>query len=586
MIIYIMRRVYILFFIFILAFLCLDAHERIMHWDSDVTIQEDASLHVVETLKVNCQGNEIRHGIVREFPTDYKDHAGFEYKVRFNLLESTMDGLPIGSRVEKFKNGLRIYLGDRSKAVSVGTHVFRIVYNTKRQLGFFDDHDELYWNVTGLGSNFPIDSVHVTVHMPPNVPNNKIILEGATGIYGEKKYDFRSNISPSGLVEYTTTRGFMPHEGLTIIISWPKGYVIETSLWWYFFIDNLFFIILLIGFFFLMIFFVYAYRTMRSRVKCGTIIPLFYPPDNVDPGALSYILEMGYSVKSFAANIVHMAVRGLITIDYVHGSFFKSASYVLKKRVDSSVAKTEFEEQFFKYCFNTHDSCTIDQNSRSCIVSANSALQKIYARLFDVSMFQSQGSYGFGGFVIIIVSVVCALLTNLHCYENVWFWVLLASHGILYGVALYILPYYTQQGQNFKESIVGFKMFLSVTETERLKIIGTPPTKTPELFEHYLPYAIALNVEEQWSKQFVPVFDSLMKAGVSYTPTWYHSSRPFSPLDLAFLSMGLSRSLNESMSTQDSNSISSSSNRPGSSSGSGGRGYSGGGGGGGGVGGW
>jgi len=136
--------------------------------------------------------------------------------------------------LKKYKNGVRIYLGDASKLLSVGSHVFKIVYNTKRQVGFFDDHDELYWNVTGLGSKFPIDTVHVMVHLPSTVPIEKITLEGATGMYGEKKQDFASNISPAGFSEYTSTRAFMPHEGLTIVMSWPKGHVQQPSFWWYF----------------------------------------------------------------------------------------------------------------------------------------------------------------------------------------------------------------------------------------------------------------------------------------------------------------------------------------------------------------
>ena len=38
-----------------------------------------------------------------------------------------------------------------------GRHAYAIIYRTARQLGFFEDHDELYWNVNGNGWTFAID---------------------------------------------------------------------------------------------------------------------------------------------------------------------------------------------------------------------------------------------------------------------------------------------------------------------------------------------------------------------------------------------------------------------------------------------
>jgi hypothetical protein len=47
-----------------------------------------------------------------------------------------------------------------------GTHVYEITYRTTRQLGFFDDFDELYWNATGNGWTFAIDRAAAIVHLP------------------------------------------------------------------------------------------------------------------------------------------------------------------------------------------------------------------------------------------------------------------------------------------------------------------------------------------------------------------------------------------------------------------------------------
>ncbi len=81
------------------------------------------------------------------------------------------------------------------------------------------------------------------------------------------------------------------------------------------------------------------------------------------------------------------------------------------------------------------------------------------------------------------------------------------------------------------DQVEGFKMYLSVAEKERLELLH-PPDKTPELFEKYLPYAFALDVENEWSEQFAEVLAQAAKTGQSYAPTWYDgnswNSRNFS----------------------------------------------------------
>ena len=108
-------------------------------------------------------------------------------------------------------------------------------------------------------------------------------------------------------------------------------------------------------------------------------------------------------------------------------------------------------------------------------------------------------------------------------------------------------------------------MYLSVAEKERLNLFNSPQ-KTPELYEKFLPWALALEVEQQWSEQFSEVLEKAMKED-NYSPSWYHSGQPFT-------SAGLASSLGSSLSST----ISSSSRAPGSSSGSSGGGSSGGGG--------
>jgi uncharacterized membrane protein YgcG len=134
----------------------------------------------------------------------------------------------------------------------------------------------------------------------------------------------------------------------------------------------------------------------------------------------------------------------------------------------------------------------------------------------------------------------------------------------------------TREGRAVLDRIAGFRHYLSIAEEERLETLH-PPDKTPELFERYLPYAIALKVENDWASRFTSVLAAAAASGQAQSMSWYSGhSDPWNDPG------GFADSVGGSLAST----ISSSSTAPGSSSGSGGGGSSGGGGGGGGGGGW
>jgi len=135
----------------------------------------------------------------------------------------------------------------------------------------------------------------------------------------------------------------------------------------------------------------------------------------------------------------------------------------------------------------------------------------------------------------------------------------------------------TPEGRAILDRIAGFKQYLSITERERLDRM-TMPQDTPEVFEKYLPYAIALGVENKWANRFASVLAAAQARGDERQGFYWYSGRgnPWSNPSLFVNSVGASLA----------STISSASTAPGSSSGSGGGGFSGGGGGGGGGGGW
>ncbi|HWY05680.1 MAG TPA: hypothetical protein VNY24_02405, partial [Candidatus Acidoferrales bacterium] len=161
------------------------------------------------------------------------------------------------------------------------------------------------------------------------------------------------------------------------------------------------------------------------------------------------------------------------------------------------------------------------------------------------------------------------------------FCIFLVASGILHGVFVHLMKAPTFAGRRLMDQVEGFKMFLGSVDGDRLNR-AAPPQQTAEVFEKFLPYALAMDVEQDWANKFSGVLSAAGTApgssGSAYTPSFYSGSSWSS-----FSGAGFASSFGSSLTSA----ISSSSAAPGSGSGGGGGGGgSGGGGGGGGGGGW
>ena len=682
------------FFVVILLFLsgasAYPQQEKIYSYHSDIVINKDASMIVTETIKVKAAGQNIRRGIYRDFPTTYRDSYGNKVVVDMDILGVYRDGRTEDYHTESLENGIRIYAGNKNVYLDPGDYTYKIVYKTNRQLGFFDDHDELYWNVTGNGWSFPIESASAVITLPEGVSSGELKSYGYTGPAGSREANLTAQVSAPDRVTYRTTRALGPNEGMTIVLEFPKGIITEPTAadkLGYFANDNRSEIIGIIGLLVIFFYYLLVWSRVGKDPEKDVIYPLFEPPDNLSPSAVRYIKRMGYDNGAFTAAVINMAVKGYLRIREDDGKYslirLKTDTSMLSKEEKSIAAKLTFSksgvsgiqaEEALKQLSSLKNSKnffarklsgvitsaiqsrvkTLPQNdddsdeqyelelkntNHTIFSSAISALKKqlksSYEKIYFItnrkqfvigavisfvflllSILMGRGeqafllvwisiwSLGVGALLInlfktwkrafsggrikasligtLIFSSLFALPFLIGEIVGIWFFYSMGSllSGITVGVIIFlnVLFYHllkapTLLGRKILDKIEGFEMYLSTAEKDRLNYL-TPVEKTPELFEKYLPYAFALNVEQKWSEQFS---DVLAKAAIdqNYSPAWY-SGTAWSSFNAA----GFASSFSSSFSSA----VSSSSTAPGSSSGSGGS--SGGGGGGGGGGGW
>jgi uncharacterized membrane protein YgcG len=580
-----MRIMYCLVLL-IMSALPLHAQERITTFMSAITVNADATINVQETIEVISTGDTVIHGIVREFPTSYADHYVTNYTVGFDVQSVTQDGLPAQFWIESVGNGKKIYIGDKDLLLSEGKHVYTITYTTNRQIGFFNNHDELYWNVTGNGWRLPIDKVRASIQLPSYVPSYSIAAEGYTGLQSEQGQNYTYAID-GNQITFSTTQPLEPYEGLTIVVTWPKGFVLEPAWhqkWYWFLQDNLVFIWTTLAFLLMLMLVLHCFMYARRKNKQGTIIPLFYPPTNFTPSLVGFMKDRLFKDQLLAADIVNLAVRGFITISCKPSGFFYTDKYTLTLVKDLASQKehlSEYESGLLRTLFDI-DTYGLAATTLA-ITKQNSSIIEAALEKVDKQCLKQTKPYIvtlnnilYFGYALCFLWLAPVIISAFFLHNTK------SCVALFFGLFLFVLAshikrfyrVYTPEGRKIQDQIDGFELYLKTAEIERMNIIGTPPTKTPELYEHYLPYAIALGVEEQWTQQFASVFTALAQEGHPYSANWY-AGRPFRFYSFA---SDIGSSFNRAIAT--------SSTSPGSSSGSGGRGRSGGGGGGGGGGGW
>ena len=120
---------------------------------------------------------------------------------------------------------MRVYFGSANTLLAPGDYTYVLRYRTTRQLGFFADHDELYWNVTGNGWDFPIEAASAAVALPGAIAPADLRVEAYTGEQGAKGKDYTATADAPSHATFRATRALAPREGLTIVVGFPKGIV-------------------------------------------------------------------------------------------------------------------------------------------------------------------------------------------------------------------------------------------------------------------------------------------------------------------------------------------------------------------------
>jgi uncharacterized protein (TIGR04222 family) len=561
----------------VLALLCLStnaaADERILNFHSEVRVFQDGMIEVTETITVRAEGRQIRRGIFRDFPVDYEDRLGNRYVVTLEPLGVLRNGRPEPYHTVRSGRDVRIYFGRKDRILENGEYTYVFRYRASRMLGFYDQHDELYWNVTGNDWRFPIDRATATVRLEFDAPLDGLMVDGYTGRYGSNAQDYGRFLDDDGSVQFEANNTLPPSHGLTIVVGWPKGLVAEPT--WadrvgWLLSDNRNLLIAVAGFVLLLAYYIPVWLSHGKDPEEGVIVTRYEPPRGFSPASLRYIRHMYYDDKVMTAAIVNLAVKGYLEI------FNDDGTHSLRKLdpMHAHGALAPGERELYEALFAEGDQVTLENENHELLGAARSAHRKSLQQDYKHHYFKTNGFLNVPAVLIVLATTVLAVKVG---YGPTPF-VIGTVVALFLTMAFFaiIMKRPTLRGRKVLDEVMGFADYLQVAEKDEMNL-RNPPQKTPQLFEALLPYALALGVEQAWAEKFSNVLGAIRSPdGGAWHPAWYHGT--WNPASLSDATGSMSSSL--------SSAVKSSVTAPGSSSGGGGGGFSGGGGGGGGGGGW
>jgi len=515
-----LRRTCIL--ILIVPALAASAAARDWHITSfvdNMEVAQDGTMTVREHLVVDFEGEY--HGIYRDIPIEYPGPHGSNYSL-FLTVTGVTDGqgqkLKYDSSVQNGYRHLKIYIPDAEDA----RRIVEISYTIKNAVRWFDDHDELYWNVTGNDWAVPIDGAMATILFPSGAGGN-LRAQAFTGVYGSQTQD-ATVVVDGNVVKVQANDRLSMREGLTADVYISKGVLTEPSkltfaLW--FLRSN---IIVLLPLWALLVMFVFWWSKGREPKADISVAPMYEPPKDMTPAEVGTLIQDSVHPRDITSTLVDLAVRGYLKIEETESKIlvFSHRDYTFHSLKPESEwdALEAHERVMLNHMFS--DGATqirLSELRNQFYVAIPTIKEDILAELKSKGMYtvdpDSAHAYVVAGVVVTAAPfVIVQLLGWGNILDSVG---LLIASGI---IALIIVILFARimtakslTGVRTKVEILGFQEFINRVDADRLKRMP------PDTFEKFLPYAMALGIENRWAKAFQGI--------VQNPPAWYVGPTPY-----------------------------------------------------------
>ena len=548
-----------------------------------------ASLRVVETIVALFPDFNQNRGIIRAIPL-----KNGETPLDLNVVSvEDENGSPVPYERSDYDGFAELALGTDDYVLGRTTYV--IEYTMHDVIRAFADSggEEFYWDVNGDGWQQTFQNVTAVVHLSPELES--ALTGNAACYWGSFGATDGCAITREGSSFTSSVGPVWPYSTLTVAVGFEGGTVVQPTLprdsWIIQIVPKV-----LLGLSILWVVLSIVLRSLfwRDAKGRGTIIAQFEPPEGSDLLLDAELIKRRSS--GLSAMLIDFAVRGMIR--------------VIDSAPDDATAKHRFEVELI-----TAD--TANAREKRVLIAlfgkdlvagkrVNPASLKardgasLYAMTAATTRFADTEGLRSKPVTKVPKYIIRASLFTWLAFAPVWAWAMWSEIlgpevvlpalgttvlGLVVPGVLSIPPRLTSAGAQAKEYLEGLRLYLTVAEEERMRMLQSPEGAlrvnandrgaVVKLNERLLPYAVLWGVEDQWVEE-------LRAAGE--TPDWLEGA-DFSPQMFHSFTTASTSSVRPIVTSSSSSSSWSSSGGSSFSSGSSGGGFSGGGGGGGGGGG-
>ena len=491
---------------------------HIARYQTTMSVARDGTAQVAEHLDIVFNGEY--HGIYRDIPIEYPGPHGSNYTL-FLKVTNVLDGqghkLKYESSVHDGYRHLKIYIPDAVDA----TRTVSILYTMTNAVRWFDDHDELYWNVTGNDWPVPIDSASAIIVFPSGAAGN-LQAQAFTGVYGSGEHDAEVLVMGNG-VRVTTNDQLSMREGLTVDVYISKGVLVEpsgfTKAMWFLRSNP----VVLLPLWALVVMFFFWWTKGRDPKADISVAPMYEPPKDMTPAEVGSLMEDAVHPRDITSTLVDLAVKGYLKIEETESKtlVFSHRDYTFHslQPPGSWSSLAAHERVMLKHMFPADATeIRLSDLRNQFYVAIPTIKEDILAELRGKGMYSvdpdSAHAYVLVGVILTLLPFGIAQLLGIDMLDSPG---LLVASGLIALVIVFlfarIMTAKSLKGVRTKVEILGFQEFINRVDADRLKRMP------PDTFEKFLPYAMALGIENRWAKAFQGI--------VQNPPAWYVGPTPY-----------------------------------------------------------
>lgn len=316
----------VLLFVFLLFQTAVSAaNYTISDYNIDINVTDKRIYEVNENIKVWF--NSESHGIFRSIPE--------QSSVENYLIKNVSTGDDESSQSSEDGN-LTIKIGDPDTTIT-GEKDYNISYDLVHIKDDAADGDYFYMNLIGTEWSTDIAKASVTITFPTDQLSD---ISLTSGKYNSSSNALGVSYTQDGNKLYLQCSDIGENEGITLKLKMPEGTFANAPDEFYPFLKPAMAILSVLSILVLLI----SAVTFFKYGKDKPILPVteFYPPDNMSPAQIGYVIDRSADDKDVTSLILYWASKGYLTFTRLKGN-----NYQLTKKRDLDNTRPKYEHDAF-----------------------------------------------------------------------------------------------------------------------------------------------------------------------------------------------------------------------------------------------